>query len=107
MMPSALFGSDRNTDQVIEVTIRKSFDIEKHWRALDSELRITDDMYFLLADRKSFQGMVIFLRSRREPLRSSTTCPRSPRVSGQPLCETPTTCPSGSANNPKLVPGTL
>ena len=58
---NALVVFQTNTDQVIKVAIRKSLDIEKYRRALDLQLRITNDMYFSLTDGEGFQRVVILL----------------------------------------------
>src|SRR6266540_2294561 len=63
-----LFVFQANTNQVIEIPIRKCLDIQENWRADNPQLRISDDMYFLLTECEGFQRMVIFFRFGREPL---------------------------------------
>ena len=64
--PDRFFHSD--TDKIIEVAIRKPLNVEEYWRAFHGQFRVPDYMGFVFADRKGFQGVVVFFRSRGQAL---------------------------------------
>ena len=64
--PGGIFHSD--TDKIIEVAIRKPLNVEEYWRAFHAQLRVPDHMGFVFTDRKGFQGVVVFFRSRGQAL---------------------------------------
>src|SRR5215813_326889 len=63
-------------EQVIEVAVRNTLDIEIYWCALDAQLRMADDVYFLLAYCEGLQGMVILFRFGREAFDATTRAKR-------------------------------
>src|SRR5688572_22924376 len=72
----ALVSFQSDAKQVIEVAVWKSLDIKIQRCALDRQLRIADNVYFLLADRESLQWVVIFFGFGRKPFDASTRAKR-------------------------------
>jgi len=55
MFSGAVAGSDANSDQVVEIAIWKTFDIQIDRRAVQFRVRDIDRVYLVLADRECSQ----------------------------------------------------
>src|SRR4051794_7646288 len=53
--------ADAQADEVIEILIRQSLDIQVNGRAFNLEFRASDDMNFLLSNSQRLEGVMILL----------------------------------------------
>ena len=61
VLNSTIAGSDANADQVVEIAIRQTFDIQIDGRAVEFRIQEIDGVYLVLADRERPQRMMKFL----------------------------------------------
>ena len=61
VLNGAIAGSDANSDQVVEIAVGQTFDIQIDGRAIEFRVRKADGVDLVLADCERPQRMMIFL----------------------------------------------
>ena len=61
MLDDGIARSDPHADEIVRITIWKSFDVQINWRALDFQFWLAGDVDLALPNGQGFQGMAILL----------------------------------------------